>query len=47
MLDEGSGPPELPRFVGAFAVGGDAEADKLRLREQWKRELGEEGGGAE
>lgn len=47
MLDERSGPPELPGFVAAFAVGGDAGADKRRLRDQWKRELQGEGRGAE
>jgi plasmid stability protein len=48
FLDEGRGPePELPRFVAAFGVGGDAGVDKGRLREQWQFELGQKGEGAE
>ena len=45
LLDEQRGPSELPSFVAAFAVGGDAGVDRRRLREQWKRELEAKGSG--
>ena len=38
--EQGVAAPRLPSFVGAFAVGGDAGADKRRLREDWKRQIG-------